>query len=127
MKSTFTNEETKEDCFQPESGVNDNEEIYQNNNTQENNKIQFSDDENEQPENNVVNTDEPNKNNIEVSNSNPSDQVDKKLNTFLNDFYSKKRVSQIAFRRVSQGNYEFGTQKVLVKVENEKIKGTLQI
>ena len=55
--------------------------------------------------------------------SNPPDQVDKKLNTFLNDFYAKKRVSQIAFRRVSQGNYEFGTQKVLVKVDNEKIKG----
>ena len=92
---------------------------------QENNKIEFSDDEHDdQIDNQTVNTDQP-KNNVETNLplTKTNDQVDHKLNTFLSDFYNKRRVSQIPFRRISQGNYEFGTQKFLVKVENEKIKG----
>jgi hypothetical protein len=123
MKNT-SSEETKDD-LQPEYVAYENNEGYQNNNTQpqESNKIEFSDnEEDELPENNIINTDEPIKNNYEEVGTKTNDQVDQKLNTFLNDFYAKKRVSQIPFRRVSQGNYEFGTQKVLVKVDNEKIK-----
>jgi len=115
MKNTSSGEETKEENVQqPESAAETNQYVY-NSQPQETNKIEFSDDEEEeQHENKIVNTDEGHP----VTN----DPIDNKLNSFLTDFYSKRRISQVPFRRVSQGNYEFGTQKVLVKVENEKIK-----
>ena len=55
--------------------------------------------------------------------SNVGDTIDKKLDDFLVNLYEKKRMSQIPFRRLSQGEYEFGTQKVLLKVEGETIRG----
>lgn len=91
------------------------------------NKIEFSDNDDEEEQTNTANelhSEEPICNNAE-ENVQPkaNDQIDQKLNCFLNDLYAKKRGSNITFRRISQGNYEFGTQKVLVKLENEKIKG----
>lgn len=54
--------------------------------------------------------------------SNNPDVIDKKLDNYLGDFYTKKRVSQIPFRRISTGYYDYGTQKIMVKLEGETIK-----
>jgi len=92
---------------------------------QESQKIEFSDDEEDQNKNanaNVIEaTEELPKGEYVVTNA-PKDKLDHRLNSFLGELYAKKRVSIIPFRRISHGNYEFGTQKVMVKVENEKIK-----
>ena len=150
VNNILSNEETKEEIALPESSNIDQDEknntqptdqiynsqpIDQNYNThpQNQNKIEFSDndeDEQEQELNKEIDQEQNKQNVIHINNNveekyQPkfNDQVDQKLGCFLNDLYAKKRVSNIPFRRVSQGNYEFGTQKVLVKLENEKIKG----
>ncbi len=51
------------------------------------------------------------------------DNLDIQLDNYLVNFYQKKRMSQIPFRRLSQGEYEFGTQKVLLRAEGESIRG----
>ncbi len=53
------------------------------------------------------------------------DNMDLKLDNYLVNLYQKKRLSQIPFRRLSKGEYEFGSQKVLLKVEGETIRGML--
>jgi len=118
VKNTSSQEETKEDLVQPEAECENNDfQANYHTQPQANHKIEFSDDE-EEPEC------ENDSAEVKVENTGPgkNDKVDQKLNVFLNDFYTKRRISQIPFRRISQGNYEFGTQKVMVKVDNEKIK-----
>jgi hypothetical protein len=51
------------------------------------------------------------------------DNLDVQLDNYLVNFYQKKRISQIPFRRLSAGEYEFGTQKVLLKAEAQSIRG----
>ncbi len=46
-----------------------------------------------------------------------------KLDNYLNGFYAKKRISQISLRRLSAGNYEYGSQKIHIKIEGETIRG----
>jgi len=118
VKNVTSQEETKEDYIQPEGEAYDEpQNNYYHTQPAVNHKIEFSDDEDEPVS--ATNDEHPKE---FISNSANKDQIDQKLNTFLSDFYTKKRLSQIPFRRISHGNYEFGTQKVMVKVENEKIK-----
>jgi hypothetical protein len=60
---------------------------------------------------------------LSVVQSSECDIIDRKLDNYLLDIYNKKRISQIPFRRISAGNYEYGSQKVLVKIEGEVIRG----
>lgn len=53
------------------------------------------------------------------------DQVDKRLDEYLVNLYETRKVSQIPIRRISNGEYEYGTQKVSLKLEGENIKGKL--
>ena len=47
------------------------------------------------------------------------DMNDVKLNKYLAMFYSKRKFPKIKFVKTSKNNYEYGTQKVVVKVEGE--------
>ena len=47
------------------------------------------------------------------------DMNDIKLNKYLMMFYSKRKFPKIKFVKTSKNNYEYGTQKVVVKVEGE--------
>jgi hypothetical protein len=54
-----------------------------------------------------------------------ADQIDADLREFLMQFYLKKKVSQVPFIRQGPGLYEYGTQKILIKKENDTLKGKL--
>ena len=51
------------------------------------------------------------------------DDIDKKIEIFLKQFYlSHKNIPKVVFRKTSKNNYEYGSQKVMVKVEGEAIR-----
>ena len=50
------------------------------------------------------------------------DETDTKLNNYLNVYYSKKKLPKIPFIKTSANNYEYGTQKVMAKVEGDTIR-----
>jgi hypothetical protein len=68
-----------------------------------------------------------NKKKLSVVQSTECDNIDRKLDNYLLDIYTKKRISQIPFRRTSAGNYDYGSQKVMVKIEGEVIRGKINI
>jgi len=51
-----------------------------------------------------------------------SDSLDEQLREFLVLFYLKKNVSQIPFNRLGPGIYQYGTQKIFIKNENDTLK-----
>jgi len=53
--------------------------------------------------------------------NNPNDN-DNKLEMYLRYFYSQKKVPKIIFKKLSNNNYEYGTQKVNIKIEGDLIK-----
>lgn len=106
----------------PQSGVPNYENV---------NKMTLDDDDDTTPspvENkNSIAGQQPQKKKLSIVESSVADHTDQKIDNFLVDFYAKKRMSQVPFRRLSEGNYEFGTQKVMIKVEGETIRGILFI
>ena len=54
--------------------------------------------------------------------SNNPDENDTKLEMFLKYFYNQKKVPKILFKKLSNNNYEYGTQKVNIKIEGDSIK-----
>ena len=56
-----------------------------------------------------------------VACNNP-DEVDKKFDTYLKHFYSQKKLPKIIFKKLSTNNYEYGTQKITIKVDGDSIK-----
>jgi hypothetical protein len=95
----------------PSSSDNINRNDFQSNDL-ENNLINY----NSNPDSSI-------KKKLSFVKSTVADQVDKKLDEFLVNLYEKRRVSQIPIRRISQGEYEYGTQRVSLKLEGENIKG----
>ena len=65
-----------------------------------------------------INEEEEEENEMEnnVITSSP-DETDMKLNKYLNMFYAKRNTPKIPFIKTSTNNYEYGSQKVLVKIE----------
>lgn len=49
------------------------------------------------------------------------DPIDEKLADFINNYPDRQRL-KIMFMRESEGVYEFGSKKVFIKVEKDKIK-----
>ena len=49
------------------------------------------------------------------------DAVDMKLADFINNYPDRQRL-KIMFLRESEGVYQFGTRKILIKVKNNQIK-----
>lgn len=57
-------------------------------------------------------------------NSQSNDPTDLKLDTYLNNFYARKsNLATIPFKRLFENNYEFGTQKIVLKLDGDFIKG----
>ena len=54
--------------------------------------------------------------------SNKRDDNDDKLENFLKIFYSKRNVPKIFFKKLSNNNYEYGTEKIMVKFESDLIR-----
>ncbi len=54
--------------------------------------------------------------------SNKRDDNDDKLENFLKLFYSKRNVPKIFFKKLSNNNYEYGTEKIMVKFESDLIR-----
>lgn len=52
----------------------------------------------------------------------PLDQKDIKLNRYLNIFYSKRKIIKIPFKKITPYNYEYGTQKIMLKIEGDVFK-----
>ena len=50
------------------------------------------------------------------------DKIDKKLEQYLKYFYSKRTFPKVLFKKTSTNNYEYGTQKVMVKIEGDTIR-----
>ena len=59
---------------------------------------------------------------FEYVTSNNMNEVDKKLEMYLKHLYSQKKVPKIIFKKISTNNYEFGTQKITIKVDGDSIK-----
>ena len=59
---------------------------------------------------------------FEYVNSNNPDEMDHKLEIYLKYVYNKKKVPKIIFKKLSNNNYEYGTQKVTIKIEGDSIK-----
>ena len=50
------------------------------------------------------------------------DNIDKKLELYLKYFYSKRAFPVIVFKKTSTNNYEYGKQKVMIKIEGDTIR-----
>ena len=50
------------------------------------------------------------------------DENDIKLEQYLKYFYSKRKLPKITFKKTSPNNYEYGTQKIMVKIEKDNIR-----
>ena len=50
------------------------------------------------------------------------DKIDKKLELYLKYFYSKRTFPVLIFKKTSTNNYEYGKQKVMIKIEGDTIR-----
>lgn len=50
------------------------------------------------------------------------DVNDVTLNNYLNNYYAKHKVPRVPFRKLSRNNYEYGNQKIMIKIEGETIR-----
>ena len=50
------------------------------------------------------------------------DKIDKKLELYLKYFYSKRTFPVVIFKKTSTNNYEYGKQKVMIKIEGDTIR-----
>ena len=100
-----------------------------NNNNQKNQVVNSNDKQNE----NVVEKNEDNekaeKDNYDNKNfkwefvlTEKPDKIDRKLEEYLKYFYSKRTFAKVMFKKTSTNNYEYGTQKVMVKIEGDTIR-----
>ena len=58
----------------------------------------------------------------EYVSTNKPDLVEIKLENYLKLFYENRTFPKIVFKKLSSNNYEYGTQKVMVKIESDTIK-----
>ena len=76
--------------------------------------------------NSITNSNSKNNQNIDkfdfVLSSKPDD-IDVKIELFLKQFYLKRdNIPKIIFKKTSKNNYEYGKQKVMIKLEGEAIR-----
>lgn len=59
---------------------------------------------------------------LEYVQSQKVDETDKKLEKYLKEFYSRKKVPKIILKKISNNDYEYGTIKINVKIDGDSIK-----
>ncbi|MCQ2820074.1 MAG: hypothetical protein MJ252_22640 [archaeon] len=45
------------------------------------------------------------------------DEIDYKMENYLDEYYNKHKALRIPFKKTSKNNYEYGTQKIVIKME----------
>ena len=74
---------------------------------------------------NVENENVQKENNVEKFEyvlTNKPDKIDIKLENYLKYLYSQRTFPKIVFKKLSSNNYEYGSQKVMVKIEGDSIR-----
>ena len=76
--------------------------------------------------NSITNSNSKNNQNIDKFDfvlSSKNDDIDVKIELFLKQFYLKhNNIPKIIFKKTSKNNYEYGKQKVMIKLEGEAIR-----
>ena len=125
------NEESQNKENKNESNENKKEEEKENdNNNVETNEEKKEEKENKEEKVSDNNNNEDGKQNIfdgkitkwEYVSTEKPDKIDKKLEQYLKYFYSKRTFPKVLFKKTSTNNYEYGTQKVMVKIEGDTIR-----
>ena len=95
-------------------------EIIDNNNDNENitNEVE-KEQQKEEPEKNIF---EGKITKWEYVSTEKPDKIDKKLELYLKYFYSKRSFPVVIFKKTSTNNYEYGKQKVMIKIEGDTIR-----
>ena len=60
---------------------------------------------------------------LSIVESEAPDQTDENVDDYLMKAYNKKKMSYIPMRRLSENNYEFGSQKIEIKIDEGIIRG----
>jgi hypothetical protein len=66
-----------------------------------------------------------NKKRLTIVDSDIQDPTDIQLDEYLIDTYNRKKMSYIPMRRISQNNYEFGSQKIEIQIDDGIIRGKI--
>lgn len=66
---------------------------------------------------------QPFKKKLSIVESEAPDQTDENVDDYLMETYNKKKMSYIPMRRISENNYEFGSQKIEIKIDEGIIRG----
>ena len=128
----------------PLNAENEEEQNKENNNNELNENKKEDENKNNNNEGNEEKKEEPNKEEKNEENNNDNakqqnifdgkitkweyvstekpDKIDKKLEQYLKYFYSKRTFPKVLFKKTSTNNYEYGTQKVMVKIEGDTIR-----
>lgn len=77
-------------------------------------------DNNVESKENEINNDNIEK--FEFVSTNKPDDIDQKLEKYLKYFYSQRKFPKIIFKKTSPNNYEYGSQKVMIKIEGDAIR-----
>ena len=110
---------------------NDNKNIDSNEEKKEEENKEENNEENKDEKSNEENVNEnPKSQNIfegkitkwEYVSTERPDKIDKKLEQYLKYFYSKRTFPKVIFKKTSTNNYEYGTQKVMIKIEGDTIR-----
>lgn len=60
---------------------------------------------------------------LTIVESDNADSNDTKLDQSLINIYNKKRMSFIPVKKVTEDNYEFGSQRIQIKIDGDIIRG----
>ena len=115
---------------QEENNNEDNKEINKEHNEDNTINNDTENEKEEKEENEEKEEKEENKNNIfegkitkwEYVSTEKPDKIDKKLELYLKYFYSKRSFPIVIFRKTSTNNYEYGKQKIMIKIEGDTIR-----
>lgn len=92
----------------------------------ENNNNNSTTDPNEKSSGNLKDQKNSIKKKLIVVESDNTNHIDLKLDQALIKLFNKKRMSFIPVKKLSEDCYDFGTQKIQVKIDGDIIRGTLK-
>ena len=127
IKSEITEEDEKPEKIEENDENNNSDNIEdQNGSIKNEDNININEEENDK----IGDKEEQQKNNIfegkitkwEYVSTEKPDKIDKKLELYLKYFYSKRAFPVVIFKKTSTNNYEYGKQKVMIKIEGDTFR-----
>ena len=127
IKSEITEEDEKPEKIE-ENDENNNSDNIEDQNCSIKNEDNINI--NEEEKDKIGDKEEQQKNNIfegkitkwEYVSTEKPDKIDKKLELYLKYFYSKRAFPVVIFKKTSTNNYEYGKQKVMIKIEGDTFR-----